>query len=103
MAVQHAVFLHNHIPCKESGLSPYDIWTKQRWPHAKFHDIHVWGCPVYVLDKKIADGHKLPHFKPQLAHHINMGFSHKHASTIPLVLNPDSGSITPQFHVIFDD
>ena len=32
-----------------------------------------------------------------------LGFSCKHASTVPLVLNPSTGTITPQFHVVFDD
>ena len=32
-----------------------------------------------------------------------MGLSPKHASTVPLVLNVQSGYITPQFHVVFDD
>ena len=32
-----------------------------------------------------------------------MGPSSDHASTVPLVLNLDTGAITPQFHVVFDD
>ena len=32
-----------------------------------------------------------------------MGLSPKHASTVPLVLNLDTGAITPQFHIVFDD
>ena len=32
-----------------------------------------------------------------------MGVSTKHASSVPLVLNFSTGSITPQFHVVFDD
>ena len=32
-----------------------------------------------------------------------MGLSPYHASTVPLVLNLDTGAITPQFHVVFDD
>ena len=32
-----------------------------------------------------------------------MGFSPKHSITVPLVLNPDTGYITAQFHVVFDD
>jgi hypothetical protein len=32
-----------------------------------------------------------------------MGNSTKHASTVPLVLNPETGSITAQFLVVFDD
>ena len=32
-----------------------------------------------------------------------MGISPKHASSAPLVLNPATGSITPQWNVVFDD
>jgi hypothetical protein len=32
-----------------------------------------------------------------------MGNSPKHSSTVPVVLNPETGAITAQFHVIFDD
>jgi hypothetical protein len=32
-----------------------------------------------------------------------MGLSKKHASTVPLALNPETGYITPQYHVVFDD
>ena len=32
-----------------------------------------------------------------------MGHSPKHASTVPLVLNPVMDAITTAFHVIFDD
>ena len=103
MAVSHATFLHNHMPNLSTGLSPSDIFTKVRWPHRRFHDLHVWGCPVYVLDKKLADGFKLPRWKPRSERTINMGLSSAHASSAPLVLRPSTGAITPQFHVVFDD
>ena len=32
-----------------------------------------------------------------------MGLSKKHASTVLFVLNPETGYITPQYHVVFDD
>ena len=103
MAVDHATFLHNHMPREDTGLSPHDLFTRIRWPHAKFHDLHVWGCPVYVLDKHIADGHKLPRWKPRSTRQIFVGFSNQHASSVPLVLNPLTGAITAQYHVVFDD
>jgi transposase InsO family protein len=28
MAVQHAVFLHNHMPNQQAGISPHDIFTR---------------------------------------------------------------------------
>jgi hypothetical protein len=60
LAVSHAVFLHNHIPNPTTGIAPVDIFTKSRWEQKRFHDLHVWGCPIYVLEKAIADGRKLP-------------------------------------------
>ena len=32
-----------------------------------------------------------------------MGLSPDHASTVPLVINLDTSTIKPQFHVVFDD
>jgi hypothetical protein len=32
-----------------------------------------------------------------------VGFSRDHSSNVPLVLNPTTGSITPQYQVVFDD
>ena len=103
MAVQHAVFLYNHMPNPATGLSPNDLLTKTRWPQSQLADVHVWGCPVYVLDKTIQDGKKLPRWKPRSTRQIYVGMSPKHASSVPLCLNPETGAITPQFHVVFDD
>ena len=103
MAVAHAVYLYNHMPSSDTGISPADMFTKTRWEQRKFHDVHVWGCPVYVLDKSLSDGKKLPRWKPRSRRASHMGNSAKHASTVPLVLNPETGAITAQFHVVFDD
>ena len=59
MAVQYAVFLYNHMPRADTGLSPHDMYTKVRWKLDQFHNCHVWGCPVYVLDKRLGDGKKI--------------------------------------------
>ena len=103
MAVKHATYLYNHMPNPATGLSPHDLLSKTRWPHAKFQDCHVWGCPVYVLDKKMADGRKLPRWKPRAQRHVYIGQSDRYSSTVPLILNLETGAITPQFHVVFDD
>ena len=103
MAVQHAVFLHNHMPNERTGISPHDIFTRSRWEQRKFHDLHVWGCPVYCLEKAMHDGKKLPRWKPRSHRTMYMGLSAKHASTVPLVLNLDTGYINSQFNIVFDD
>jgi hypothetical protein len=57
-----------------------------------------------VLDKMISeDGKKLPRWTPRSTQTVNLGFSDKHASSVPLVFNPQMGYITPQFHIFFND
>ncbi|CAJ1959927.1 unnamed protein product [Cylindrotheca closterium] len=102
LAVDHAVFLYNHMPNQSSGLSPHDLLTKTCWKQSQLADVQVWGCPVYVLDKQMQDGKKLPWWKPRSTRQIYVGMSKRHASSVPLCLNPDTGAITTQFHIVFD-
>jgi hypothetical protein len=102
IAVAHPVFLHNHVPNPTTSLAPSNVFTKSRWDQRKFHDVHVWVCPVYVLDSKISGDIKLPRWTPGSVHCINVGISTNHASAVPLVLNPASGYIKAKFHIVFD-
>ena len=52
MAVQYATYLDNKVPDPSTGICPNDLLTKTRWEQRKFHDLHVWGCPLYVLDRQ---------------------------------------------------
>jgi hypothetical protein len=79
MAVQHAVFLHDHMPNDLTDVSPHDVFTRSRWEQRKFHDLHVWGCPACCLEKAMHDGKKLPRWKPRSHRTMNMGLSAKHA------------------------
>ena len=65
MAVQYATYICNKVPDPSTGFCPDNLLTKTRWKQRKFHDLHVWGCPLYVLDKTISDGKKLPCWKPR--------------------------------------
>ena len=77
--------------------------SKTTWPRRKHKDTHVWGCPIYALDPKIADGTKIPQWNTQSRQGIFVGFSRDHASNIPLILNLTSGKISSLFHVVFDN
>ena len=63
----------------------------------------VWGCPVYVLDPTVQDGKKLPRWKPKSRRGQFLGFSKRHANTVGLIRNLTTGSISTQFHVVYDD
>ena len=103
LAVLHAVHILNRIPREDTGRSPLELFSRKTWPSSKFHDLHVWGCPVYVLNSTLSDGHKLPRWKPRSDRRIYVGNSMAHGHAVPLVLNLDTGKISAQFHVVFDD
>jgi transposase InsO family protein len=103
LAVLHAVHVLNRLPREDSGMSPLELYSRKTLPRAKLQDLHVWGCPAYVLDSSLADAKKLPRWKPRSDRSIYVGHSPLHSSAIPLVLNLNTGHISPQYHVVFDD
>ena len=103
LAMEYAAYIYNHTPKMESGVAPIDIFTRTTVPRQRLKDLHVWGCPTYVLEPKLQDGKKIPRWKPRSRRGVFLGFGDKYASSVPLVLNPATSHISPQFHVIFDD
>jgi Reverse transcriptase (RNA-dependent DNA polymerase) len=103
MAVSHAVHLYNLLPNPKTGLSARDLFTRNRADLRLLHNYHVWGSPVYVLDKKIANGMSIPKWKTRSARYVYMGMAKQYAASAPLVLNPESGNLSAQWHTVFDD
>ena len=103
MAMEYAAFIYNHAPNMESGQAPIDLFTRTLVPRQLLNNLHVWGCPAYVLEPKLQDGKKIPRWKPRSRRGVFLGLASKYASTVPLVLNPSTLHISPQFHVVFDD
>ena len=103
LAMEYAAYIYNHVPNIESGVAPIDTFTRSTVPRQRLRDLHVWGCPVYVLEPKLQDGKKIPRWLPRSRRGVFLGLSPVYASTVPLVLNPVTLNISPQFHVVFDD
>jgi hypothetical protein len=101
MAVEYAAHIYNNTP--HNVICPADIFTGSTVSHHRLLDYHVWGCPVYVLDPKMQSGKKLPRWEPRSRGGMFMGLSRQHASEVHRVLNLSTGSITTQYHVVFDD
>lgn len=103
-ALEHAIYLWNNVPNRDSRLAPLEIFTGCKFPsHAHLHHAHVWGCPVHVLDPKLQDGKKLPKWSPRSRRGRFSGMSPEHSSTIGNVLNLQTGHVSPQCHVVHDD
>jgi hypothetical protein len=66
--------------------------------------LHVFGSPCLVLDSRLQSGIAgPPKWEPRSRLGIYVGHSPSHASSVALVLNPRTGHVSPQFHVVFDD
>jgi hypothetical protein len=101
-ALKLAVDIHNYTP-GDSGLSPDEIFSGIKSTRNRFRDFHPFGCPVFVLEASLQDGHLIPKWKPRSRMAVYLGNSPNHATTVPLVLNLSTGLVSPQYHLVFDD
>jgi hypothetical protein len=101
MAVNHAIHIYNNTPKK--GVTPADIFTGSTVPRHHLLDLHVWGCPAYVLDPQMRQGRKLPRWQPRSRRGVKLGLSLQHSSEVPLVFNLQTRSIDTKYHVVFYD
>lgn len=102
MSIQYAVWLQNNMP-KLTGMAPIDLLSRVKQNQRVLTNAHVFGCPAYVLDPKLQDGNSIPKFSPRSSRGMFVGFSRRHSSLVPLILNLSTLSISPQYHVVFDD
>jgi hypothetical protein len=61
------------------------------------------GCPVYVLDPTLQDAKKLPKWNRRSRRAVYLGYSRQHSNNVHMVLNLETGNISPQYHLVFDD
>ncbi len=102
-AIEYSVWVFNQMPNAETGISPNKIWSSVRCFMEEFSRAHVFGYPVYVLNAALQDGHKIPKWSPRTCLGLFLGFSDLHSSQVLLILNVQTGKISPQYHVIFDN
>jgi len=103
MAMDHAVWIWNNLPISD-GMSPIEKFTGQKsGNYNHLRATHVWGSPCYVLDPKIVEGKKIPKWDPRSRQGKYMGYSKEHASNAGLILNPKTGYMSVQYHVLYDD
>ena len=65
---------------------------------------HVCGFPTHVLEPEFKNTDvKIPNWDPRIQRGGNMVLSKIHSTKVGLVLNLLTGSISPQYHIVFDD
>ena len=103
-ALDQAVWIWNNLPRRGIMLSPYEIFTGDMYENYEhLRQARVWGCPAYVLDPKLQDAKKIPKWDPHTQREQYLCVSPEHSTTVGWVLNLKTGSVSPQYHVVYDD
>jgi hypothetical protein len=82
-AIRHMVNFHNASILRNKSASPYALFTGQEAPWA-FQDFKVFGCPSYILAKRLQDGNSFSKWKARCWQGVYIGNSTCHAGHIPL-------------------
>ena len=90
--------------CKldKNGLSPMDKLSTVK-NSIKFSNSHVFGCSCCVIPAKSQYHNSMPRWNEDVRVGDCLGRSKNHASNVSLTLNLQTGHVSPQFHVVFDD
>ena len=103
MALKVAEERLNSLSLDVDGKTPLSKWSDTDC-QIFVKDYHAWGCPAFVLDGRLQTNPKgVPKWEPRSRVGVYMGHSPSHAGSVALILNPTSGHVSPQFHVVFDD
>ncbi|KAL7461231.1 hypothetical protein ACHAXS_001651, partial [Conticribra weissflogii] len=93
----------NYLTLNAEGRSPISRFALVE-SQVFIRDFHTWGCPAFVLDGRLqSDPKGVLKWEPRCRVGIYVGHSPVHAGSVALILNPTTGHISPQFHVVFND
>ena len=63
---------------------------------------HHFRCPTYVLKKELQHHKKIRKWSDRTRIGINLGYSSRHALSVSLILNLQTGLGSPQYHCQYD-
>lgn len=102
-AMKAAAEAHNKLSVDEDGSTPESrLYGVKSDPSVK--SFHTLFCPVFVLDHRLhSAGGSVPKWNPRARCGVYLGHSPLHAGSVALVFNPETGRVSPAYHVVFDD
>ena len=81
--------------------SPLQLFSTTK-VHIKYKHWKPFGCPVFVLEEPLQSGTTWDKWKSRARLGIYLGQSPLHNRNVALVMNKNTGHVSPQFHVKFD-
>jgi hypothetical protein len=65
--------------------------------------MHPLFCPVYVLDRRMQEGTSPPKWTKRTTQKVYVGHLHHYSKAVPMLWDPKTKLVSPQFYVMFDD
>jgi hypothetical protein len=93
--IQHAATIYNTTKRRPRD---YDIS-----PWKQFNDMHPLFYPVYILARRMQEGTSPPKWTKRSTQKVYVGHLHHYSKSVPIVWDPNTKLVSPQFHVMFDD
>ncbi len=101
-AIRAANNSRNYAPTNEHDTSPMSRFCATSSVPTTQNQ-HHFGCPTYVLKKELQDKKKMRKWTDRTRVGINLGYSSRHAHNVSLILNLQTGLVSPQYHCSYDD
>jgi hypothetical protein len=92
----------NYAPTNKEDTCPMSRFCKTA-SVPTIQNQHHFGCPTYVLKMELQDHKKIRKWSDRTRIGINLQYSSRHALTVSLILNLQTGLVSPQYHCQYDD
>jgi hypothetical protein len=100
-ALRIACNMYNHTPHHVSLRAPIEIFSGTK-VQTNVNHWHHFGAPTYVLDNALQASKKVNRWVSRSQIGAYLGKSPIHSRNVALVLNLETGMVSPQFHVDID-
>jgi hypothetical protein len=103
-AIQHTATIYNTTKrrSRDYDISPWEQFTGKR-SKLDQNDMHPLFCPFYVIDRHMQEGTSPPKWTKSTMQIVYVGHLHHYSKSVPMVWDPKTKLVSPQFDVMFDD
>jgi hypothetical protein len=65
--------------------------------------MHPLFCPVYFLDRRMQEGISPPKRTKHTTPKVYVGHLHHYSKSVPMIWDPKTKLVSPQFYIMFDN
>ena len=104
-AIKDVAERHNSLHVDHKGQTPSSILHGVDLEDIPVKSFQILFCPIYDLAERLQSngGVGPPKWEQRLRIVVYLGHFPFHAESVALVWNPNTGQVSSQYHVVFDD